>query len=82
MKITRIGSQPSGKGPENWFTGPVHIDPLFQPNEHRRAAAALVAFEPNQDASPFAEFPVYIFENVVLQDVIYIDLNLHTFQKA
>ena len=46
MKITRIGSQPSGKGHENWFTGPVHIDPLFQPNEHRRAAAALVTFAP------------------------------------
>jgi hypothetical protein len=22
MDITRIGSQPSGKGPANWFTGP------------------------------------------------------------
>jgi quercetin dioxygenase-like cupin family protein len=46
MEITRIGSQPSGKGPEEWFTGSVRIDPLFQPNEHRRAAAALVTFEP------------------------------------
>lgn len=46
MEITRVGSQPSGKGPEDWFTGSVRIDPLFQPNEHRRAAAALVTFEP------------------------------------
>lgn len=46
MEITRIGSQPSGKGPEDWFTGSVRIDPLFQPNEHRRAAAATVTFEP------------------------------------
>ncbi len=46
MKITRLGSQPSGKGPEDWFTGSVRIDPLFQPNEHRRAAAAIVTFEP------------------------------------
>ena len=46
MEITRIGSQPSGKGPEDWFTGTVRIDPLFQPNEHRRAAAATVTFEP------------------------------------
>ena len=46
MEITRIGSQPSGKGPEEWFTGSVRIDPLFQPNEHRRAAAAQVTFEP------------------------------------
>lgn len=46
MEITRVGTQPSGKGPEDWFTGSVRIDPLFQPNEHRRAAAALVTFEP------------------------------------
>jgi quercetin dioxygenase-like cupin family protein len=50
MEITRIGSQVSGKGPEDWFTESVRIDPLFQPNEHRRAAAVPVAigiiFEP------------------------------------
>jgi quercetin dioxygenase-like cupin family protein len=46
MEITRIGSQPSGKGPEDWFTGSVRVDPLFQPNESRRAAAAVVTFEP------------------------------------
>ena len=46
MDIIRIGTQPSGKGPEDWFSGIVRIDPLFQPNEHRRAAAATVTFEP------------------------------------
>ena len=46
MEITRLGSQTSGKGPEDWFTGSVRIDPLFQPNEHRRAAGAIVTFEP------------------------------------
>jgi quercetin dioxygenase-like cupin family protein len=46
MEITRIGSQPSAKGPEDWFTGSVRIDPLFQPNQHRRSAAAVVTFEP------------------------------------
>jgi len=46
MEITRIGSQPSGKGPGEWFTGSVRVDPLFQPNESRRAAAAIVTFEP------------------------------------
>jgi quercetin dioxygenase-like cupin family protein len=46
MKITRIGTQPSGKGPEDWFTGTVRIDPLFNANEARRAAAATVTFEP------------------------------------
>jgi quercetin dioxygenase-like cupin family protein len=46
MEITKLGAQPSGKGPEDWFTGSVRIDPLFQPNGHRRAAAAKVTFEP------------------------------------
>jgi quercetin dioxygenase-like cupin family protein len=46
MEITRIGSQPSGKGPSDWFTGSVRIDPLFQHNGHRSAAAAQVTFEP------------------------------------
>ncbi len=46
MEITRIGSQPSGKGPEDWFTGTVRIDPLFSANEARRGAAASVTFEP------------------------------------
>jgi quercetin dioxygenase-like cupin family protein len=46
MEITRLGSQPSMKGPAEWFTGNVRIDPLFQPNGHRRAAAARVTFEP------------------------------------
>ncbi|MBT1701947.1 (R)-mandelonitrile lyase [Chryseosolibacter indicus] len=45
MEIIRIGSQPSTKGPEDWFTGTVRIDPLFQPNESRRAAASTVTFE-------------------------------------
>jgi quercetin dioxygenase-like cupin family protein len=46
MEITRNGSQPSAKGPADWFTGTVRIDPLFQPNDARRAAAAMVTFEP------------------------------------
>ncbi len=45
MEITRLGSQPSGKGPADWFTGSVRIDPLFQTNESRRGAAAKVTFE-------------------------------------
>ena len=46
MEITRAGSQPSTKGPAEWFTGTVRIDPLFQPNESARAGAASVTFEP------------------------------------
>jgi quercetin dioxygenase-like cupin family protein len=45
MEITRVGSKTSVKGPEDWFTGLVRIDPLFDPNNARRAAAAIVTFE-------------------------------------
>jgi quercetin dioxygenase-like cupin family protein len=46
MEITRIGTQPSAKGPEDYFTGTVCIDPLFQPETPARTAAATVTFEP------------------------------------
>jgi quercetin dioxygenase-like cupin family protein len=46
MDIKRAGSQPSAKGPENWFTGTVRIDPLFQANAPARAAGNAVTFEP------------------------------------
>ncbi|WP_281978997.1 (R)-mandelonitrile lyase [Pseudorhizobium flavum] len=46
MDITPLGSQPSGRGPSDWFTGSVRIDPLFAANEARRGAAATVTFEP------------------------------------
>ncbi|MEN9661443.1 MAG: hypothetical protein RL324_392 [Verrucomicrobiota bacterium] len=46
MEIKRSGSQPSSKGPADWFTGAVRIDPLFQPTEPTRAAGNSVTFEP------------------------------------
>src|SRR5947209_2414442 len=46
MEIKRIGSQPSTKGPVDWFTGTVRIDPLFQANAPARVSAATVTFEP------------------------------------
>lgn len=46
MEIKRIGSQPSNKGPADWFTGTVRIDPLFQAPAPARVAGASVTFEP------------------------------------
>lgn len=46
MDIKRNGSQPSGKGPSEYFTGTVRIDPLFQAPDPARAAGASVTFEP------------------------------------
>jgi len=46
MEIKRIGSQPSDRGPADWFTGTVRIDPLFQRNDPARVAAVNVTFEP------------------------------------
>jgi quercetin dioxygenase-like cupin family protein len=46
MEIKRGGTQPSGKGPAEYFTGAVRIDPLASPPEPARVATALVTFEP------------------------------------
>ena len=46
MKITRAGTESSGRGPADWFTGTVRIDPLFSAPAPARAAGAAVTFEP------------------------------------
>jgi quercetin dioxygenase-like cupin family protein len=46
MDIKRCGSQPSGKGPAEYFTGNVRIDPLFEAPDPARARGASVTFEP------------------------------------
>src|SRR5205809_7311310 len=46
MEIKRSGSHPSSKGPSDWFTGTVRIDPLFEAPEPARVRCASVAFEP------------------------------------
>ena len=46
MDIKRSGAQPSAKGPPDWFTGTVRVDPLFSPPDPARVSGALVTFEP------------------------------------
>ncbi len=46
MKITRVGTQASTKGPADWFTGSVRVDPLFQAPDPAFVAGACVTFEP------------------------------------
>jgi quercetin dioxygenase-like cupin family protein len=46
MEIKRCGSQPSGKGPADYFTGTVRIDPLFDARDPQRVLVASVTFEP------------------------------------
>lgn len=46
MDIKRNGSRPSGKGPAEYFTGTVRIDPLFEAPEPARGRGASVTFEP------------------------------------
>jgi len=46
MEIKRAGTQASTKGPADWFTGSVRIDPLFQSPDPARVQAAQVTFEP------------------------------------
>lgn len=46
MEIVRAGTKPSNKGPADWFTGAVRVDPLFAAPAPARVAGALVTFEP------------------------------------
>ena len=46
MEIKRSGSQPSGKGPADYFTGAVRVDPLFEAPDPARVRSAHVTFEP------------------------------------
>jgi quercetin dioxygenase-like cupin family protein len=46
MDIKRSGSRPSGKGPADYFTGSVRVDPLIETKEPARVRAAHVTFEP------------------------------------
>jgi quercetin dioxygenase-like cupin family protein len=46
VKIQRAGSQPSNKGPAEWFTGAVRVDTPFKAEEPGRMSGAIVTFEP------------------------------------
>src|SRR5512147_1656030 len=46
MDITRSGSQVFRKGPAEYFTGTVRIDPLFRASAPARVVGASVTFEP------------------------------------
>lgn len=46
MEIKKAGTQASQKGPTEWFTGTVRIDPLFAAPEPARVAGGQVTFEP------------------------------------
>ena len=46
MDIQRSGARPSSKGPAEWFTGAVRVDPLFDAAEPARTSGAMVTFEP------------------------------------
>src|ERR1035437_795751 len=46
MEIRQSGSQASGKGPAEYFTGTVRVDPLFSAPAPARVLGASVTFEP------------------------------------
>lgn len=46
MDLIRVGTRPSNKGPQDWFTGNVRIDPVLQTEAPARVAIASVTFEP------------------------------------
>jgi quercetin dioxygenase-like cupin family protein len=46
MEVSRNGSQASSKGPDQYFTGSVRVDTLYQPKAPSRISAGYVSFEP------------------------------------
>jgi quercetin dioxygenase-like cupin family protein len=46
MEITRAGSQPSQKGPAEYFTGAVRVDSRFAGRAPARVGGGIVTFEP------------------------------------
>src|SRR5256885_972653 len=47
LSVARAGTQPSQKGPAEYFPGTVRIDPLFQATDTTQASGAYVTFEPS-----------------------------------
>jgi quercetin dioxygenase-like cupin family protein len=68
MQITR-SSLSTNKGPSDWFTGDVYIDPVAEPAEPARTAAALVHFTPGARTAwhrhPFGQ-TIYVTEGIGL----------------
>jgi quercetin dioxygenase-like cupin family protein len=62
MDIKRSGSQPSAKGPAEYFIGTVRIDPLFEAHDPARTLGASVTFEPGARTSrhthPLGQTPI------------------------
>jgi len=62
MEFKRSGSRSLAKGPADWFTGAVRIDPLFQAPDPARAVGASVTFEPGARAAwhthPLGQIPI------------------------
>jgi len=52
MDIKKIGTQPSMKGPADWFAGTVRIDPLFNAEDPARVSGGSVTFEPDASSPP------------------------------
>jgi quercetin dioxygenase-like cupin family protein len=46
VELKRNGSQPSARGPAEYFTGTVRVDALFKAPAPARASGAYVTFEP------------------------------------
>ena len=62
MEIKRNGSRPSGRGPDEYFTGTVRVDPLFRGPAPARVGGASVTFEPGARTAwhthPLGQTPV------------------------
>ena len=71
MDITRAGSRPSMKGPADWFTGIVRIDPLYSAPSPARSAGGAVTFEPGARTAwhthPLGQVLIVVFGRGLVQ---------------
>jgi hypothetical protein len=73
MEIKRSGSQPSGTGSADYFTGTVRVDPLFNPPEPARASGSSVTFEPGARTAWQGRYQA-LFEEGLIPQELYDDL--------
>ncbi|MGA2069653.1 MAG: hypothetical protein ABSG86_32170 [Thermoguttaceae bacterium] len=75
MEIKRSGSRPSGKGPAEYFTGAVRIDPLFETPDPGRALGVSVKHLGGVTYGGYSDIPIRkvneAYERLLKSDVKY-----------
>src|SRR6266566_4404838 len=68
MDIKRSGSQPSGKGPSEYFTGTIRLDPLFEAPAPARAVGVSITLEPDAREAWHGATPTTAVTYIAIQE--------------